>query len=135
MANRFEPTDTLLSVTSGTGASSHVRVRAAGSPPPASPNDTGTRTRAREVKDGSAAPIALPLGLAFVGGALGGIVGGGAMAVDIQIAFSASPIWIKALAILAVTWTAIALFIFALWRVNAGLDGASHREGKNRPAR
>jgi len=129
MANRFEPTDTLLSVE---GVSSHVRMRAAGSPPPASANDTGTRTRPRK-KEPSATRVALPLGLAFVGGALGGIVGGGAMALDIQIAFSTGPLWIKALAMVAVTWSAIGLFILALWRVHAGLDGASGPEEKNRP--
>ncbi|WP_394832232.1 hypothetical protein LVJ94_37525 [Pendulispora rubella] len=132
MANRFDPTDTLVSAT---GASSHVRVRAAGSTLQASPNDTGTRGRTPEPQASAAAPIGLPLGLAFIGGSVGGIVGGGAMALDIQIAVSTGPLWIKGLAMIAVTCTAMALFILALWRVHAGLDGAPPREGKNRPTR
>jgi hypothetical protein len=130
MANRFEPSDTLISAE---GISSHVRVRAAGSPPAASRNDSGTRALRSPKQEVPATRIALPLGLAFIGGALGGIVGGGAMALDIQIAFSTGPMWIKALAMLAVTWSAIALFILALWRVHAGLDGASRADEKNRP--
>ncbi|WP_394822188.1 hypothetical protein [Pendulispora albinea] len=58
------------------------------------------------------------LGLAFIGGAMGGILGGGAMAVSLVILRSGAPLWIDVLATMGTVTAAFAVLGLVLWRVH-----------------
>ena len=101
------------------GVSSETRRRLS-VPPPASPDaESPSPTPSRQ--PGHFVPPLLQVGLAFIGGAAGGVVGGGAIALDVLIAFSGAPFWVKSLAALGVTASAVAVFFGVLWYVQAML--------------
>ncbi|WP_394849402.1 hypothetical protein LZC95_18390 [Pendulispora brunnea] len=60
-------------------------------------------------------------GLAFVGGILGGAIGGGAMLLETHIATSDGAPWIRVIAILSVAFGAVAVLLTGLWLIHRAL--------------
>ena len=60
-------------------------------------------------------------GLAFIGGILGGAVGGGAMLLETHIASSDGAPWIKVIAILSVASGAVIALLTGLWLIHRTL--------------
>ncbi|WP_394838932.1 hypothetical protein LVJ94_18745 [Pendulispora rubella] len=70
----------------------------------------------------TATPLRLPyFGLAFIGGILGGAVGGGAMLLETHIATSDGAPWIRVIAILSVAFGAVLVLLTGLWLIHRAL--------------
>ncbi|HWL86847.1 MAG TPA: hypothetical protein VNO21_13650 [Polyangiaceae bacterium] len=71
--------------------------------------------KAADLRRARPSAIAMRLGLSFIGGASGGAVSGGAMILDqLIVSSAATPLWIKAAAMAAVTGSAVVLFLLVL---------------------
>jgi len=91
--------------------------------PPAA--ESGRRVRVEPRSGPVTTGTPLTVGLAFVGGILGGTVGGGTLVVDQRIASAGAPAWITCLAIVSVTVCAVAAFMGALWFVHTAVRRAA----------